>query len=141
MLTINSWLHTWWLRVPEPRIYSFLYAGAYFVSILGGVLTAMFPPQTLLGLVGQGTMQLMGILMVVGGIIGAIGGTREAWKFERIGIYSILLGLGAYLWIVSHLAIFASGSRFAQLTAIVLAVILFLVRLAMIWRYTYRPRG
>ena len=141
MLIMRDWLHTWWLKVPEPRIFSFIYAIAYFVCIIGGLATYMYPPQTLLGLVGQGTMQTMGIIMVVGGTIGAVGGTREAWKFERLGIYSILLGLGAYLWIVSHLAIFDSGSRFAQLTAIVLAVILFLVRLAMIWRYTYRPRG
>ena len=138
--TTKEWLNFWWLKIPEPRSFSVLYAFAYLGCVLGGILTFFFPPLTLLGSAGPSVMSTLGILLALGGIIAAVGGTREAWRFERIGIYTILMGLWGYYIVVTHTAINSTGFRYTQLTVIYLATLLFMVRLIMIWQYSFKPR-
>lgn len=136
----NDWLKYWWMKIPEPRSYSIIYALAYGGAIVFGLFILLFPPQTLLGSAGEVTMTTMALLYIGGGTIGAFGGTREAWKFERIGVYSILLALTSYFVVIIHTAIHSTGFRYAQMLTIYLACLLMVTRLVMIWRYTYKPR-
>lgn len=140
LISAKDWYMHWWIKIPEPRAYSFIYALAYFGCIGWGTLVFFFPPTTLLGSAGQLTMSLMGFSYILGGLVGAIGGTMEAWKLERLGIYLILMGLTAYHVIVLHTAFNSSGYRYAQMMAIYLAILLFILRLIMIWRYSFKPR-
>lgn len=140
LATAKDWYMYWWLKIPEPRAYSFIYAVAYLSSIAWGTLVFFFPPTTLLGSAGHVTMTLMGLSYMLGGLVGAIGGTFEAWKLERLGVYLILMGLVSYMVVVVHTAFNSDGYRYAQIMVISLAILLYLMRLAMVWRYTFKPR-
>lgn len=139
-MLLKNWLNYWWLRVPEPRVFSVIYTFAYMGGILGGILVYFYPPVTMLDTFGDVTMKIIGLLWMGGSIIGAIAGAREAWKLERLGVYAILLGVFGYYSIVIYLGLHQTGSRWAQLTVIYFALLLFILRLAHIWQYTYKPR-
>lgn len=139
-MLLQNWLKRWWLKVPSPRIYSSIYAVVYSTAVAGGIFTYLFPPYTLLGELGELSTNIMGILFTVGGLIAAVAGTRGSWRLERIAIYAIMLSLSVYLMTVVQQAYQSDGHRYTQILAIVFAMFLFIVRLAMIWRYTYRPQ-
>lgn len=136
----KDWYMHWWIKIPEPRAYSIIFALAYLGCIGWGTMAFFYPPQTLLGSAGQLTMSLMGLAYVMGGVVGAIGGAMEAWKLERLGIYLVSMGLLSYYVIVLHTAFNSSGYRYAQILVIYLSLLLFSMRLVMIWRYTFKPR-
>lgn len=138
-MKLHGWLNTWWLKVPSPRLLSVLWAISYAVAILGGLLTYLFPPRTLLGHLDEFTTKGMGILLIVGGLIAAAAGTRVAWRLERIGISAMMLALGMYIATVVHNAMNTQGNYYTQIMGLVLAVMLFVIRLGFIRVYTYQP--
>lgn len=140
-MKLLEWYNFWWMKLPTPRVFSLLYTMVYVGAITVGILTYFFPPPSLLGSLGSVSTKMMGILFVMGGIVGGLGGARDAWRLERIGIFSISLSLLAYLATMIHFGLNASGNYYTQLGAIYFSIILFAVRLAMIWRYTYRPES
>ena len=139
-MKLNTWLHTWWLRVPSPRVFSVLYAITYFLTVVGGIMTFFYPPYTLQEYLTTLSINLICFFYVLGGIVAAYAGTMGAWKLERIAIYCIMLAVVVYGATVLHNANWSAGNYYAQLLVIALAFMLFVVRLAMIWRLTYKPR-
>ncbi|MFA5608120.1 MAG: hypothetical protein WDA07_13200 [Leucobacter sp.] len=140
---IQDWFRYWWLKVPDPRIISIIVGTVYLFGffLLGGVGTLTNPPVTIIGEVGEVTMTTVGFLFLVGAVIGMIGGTLDHWELERVGVVTMGLGALVYAYIVISLHYTSTGSRLTQL-AMILAGLGFLgLRLAMIWRYDYKPRG
>ena len=138
---IRNWLKFWWVKVPHPRIFSVLFAGVYAVSVLTGLFTLFLPPQTLLGFAGDITVVITGLLFTGCGAIAAYAGTVQSWKLERIAIWGIMLGVFSYLVTVIHYATSNNANWYTLMGIFVFAFLLFIVRLAMIWRYSFNPRG
>lgn len=139
----SDWFRFWWLKVPDPRIVSIIvgivYATAFFT--LGGLGTLIAPPQSIVGEVGSRTMIAVGCLFLIGSVVGMIGGALDHWELERVGIAFMLVGAIVYSYIVLTLHFTMSGSRLTQLGMLTAAIGFLLLRLAMIWRYDYKPRG
>ena len=137
-----AWLQTWWLRVPMPRELSVAFTLLYAIALCTGVATLLWPPMSLSREVGgPQVMASVGALLVLGAVIAMIGGAREHWKLERIGLWLMAWALLIYATIVTVLHYTSEGSRLTQLGVISMALIAFLVRYLMIWRFTFRPRG
>ena len=137
-----AWLQTWWLRVPMPRELSVAFTLLYAIAFCTGVATLLWPPTSLSREVGgPQVMASVGALLVLGAVIAMLGGAREHWKLERIGLWLMAWALLIYATIVTVLHYTSEGPRLTQLGVISMALIAFLVRYLMIWRFTFRPRG
>ena len=86
-------------------------------------------------------MASVGGLLVLGALISMVGGACEHWKLERIGLWLQTWALVIYAAIVFALHFSSTGSRLTQLGVICMALVAFLIRYLMIWRFTFRPRG
>ena len=132
-------LREWWRRVPEPRIISTITTVLYAVILLTGIATAASPPRSLLGVFGEVTMQVLAWLFIVGAVVGMIGGALDFWQLERVGLAGMMLGLVSYAVTVGILQHIGDGSRFTQLGVILAAMFALIFRLALIWRYPWKP--
>ena len=142
MYALVSWLQTWWLRVPMPRELSVAFTLLYAIALVTGIVTLLSPPVSLSREVGgPQVMASVGALLVLGAIISMLGGAREHWKLERIGLWLMAWALLIYAVIVTVLHYTSEGSRLTQLGVISMALIAFLIRYLMIWRFTFRPSG
>lgn len=140
--TMSRWLQSWWLRVPMPRELSVAFTLLYAIAFCTGVATLLWPPMSLSREVGgPQVMASVGALLVLGAVVAMLGGAREHWKLERIGLWLMAWALLIYAAIVTVLHYTSEGSRLTQLGVISMALIAFLVRYLMIWRFTFRPRG
>lgn len=134
-------VRAWLARIPEPRTISTVLTVAYVAFVLTGLATLILPPQSIVGAIGEVSMALVGWFFLAGGLIGMWAGSIEFWQLERVGITSMGAGLLAYAYIVATLHFTTEGSRLTQLGVIVIAGCLLVLRLAMIWRYDFKPRG
>lgn len=136
------WLQTWWLRVPMPRELSVAFTLLYVIAFATGWVTLLRPPTSLSASIGgPQIMASVGGLLVLGALISMVGGAREHWKLERIGLWLQTWALVIYAAIVLTLHFSSTGSRLTQLGVICMALVAFLIRYLMIWRFTFRPRG
>ncbi|QAB18338.1 hypothetical protein Leucomu_13215 [Leucobacter muris] len=139
---VAGWVRARWLRlVPEPRYASTVYACAYALFVATGVVTLAWPPQSLEGVFGAGGMTVVGLMFLVGGALGMLAGWREWWELERWAIVAMVAGLAAYAYIVIVLHFQSTGSRLTQAGVILIASCVLALRLGMIWRYPFKPRG
>lgn len=137
-----AWMRSHWIHlVPEPRYASAVYTLVYALFVLTGLATLLVAPQTLIGLLGEAGMALVGWFFLLGGIIGMGAGWREWWELERWAIAMMGIGLASYGWIVLQLHFQSTGSRLTQLGIILIAGCVLILRVGMIWRYPYKPRG
>ena len=136
---VVTWFNEWWIRVPEPRFINLLFGACYLIAVIDGAMLITSPAD--LHVVNDGTLLLVGWFMVLGGFLSMVTGTMEIWKLERVGIASILAGLLSYGSLILHFDQLSIGVKATELGIITFACALFVVRLAMIWGYTYRPRG
>lgn len=137
-----GWLQTWWLRVPMPRELSVAFTLLYALALGAGIVTLIYPPVSLSREVGgPQVMASVGALLIVGALLSMYGGAREHWKVERIGLWLCSWALLIYAGIVLVLHFSSTGSRLTQLFVIGMALVAFLIRFLMIWRFTFRPRG
>lgn len=137
-----GWLQTWWLRVPMPRELSVAFTLLYALALGAGIVTLIYPPVSLSREVGgPQVMASVGALLIVGALLSMYGGAREHWKVERIGLWLCSWALLIYAGIVLVLHFSSTGSRLTQLLVIGMALVAFLIRFLMIWRFTFRPRG
>ena len=138
---LETWFKFWWLRIPEPRIVSMITGFGYLILVLTGLATLLLPPQTYIGATGPLLMTLVGWFLVGGGAVGLLGGMRDFWHLERVGIAAMIVGVGAYSFIIWVLHATTEGSRLTQEGMIGAALVFLFLRLALIWRYDFKPRG
>lgn len=138
-----AWLQTWWLRVPMPRELSVAFTVLYALALATGVVTLFRPPISLSAEVGgPQVMASVGLLLVIGALLSMWGGACEHWKVERIGLWFMSSALLIYAGIAIALHVGSeTGSRLTQVGVIAMALMAFLVRYLMIWRFSFRPRG
>ena len=153
MSRLRTWLRTWWLDVPEPREISLGWGALYVSTGAIGIATLTAPGSTAWNVLGLVGVLAIGLLLLVGTIFACVGGAREHWKLERVGVAGVILGLliyGGMLWALFQTPIAATwqhpdftaaaaqGPQLGILGALVLALCL---RYMMIRRFEYRPRG
>ena len=142
MQRMLNWLYTWWLRVPEPRVFSVGWGIAYTVLLLTGLAALYSPPVTVVTEVGYTAAKLsIGGLNILGTIISMVSGYFDYWKGERLGIgftAAAAVILGAML-VYIHGRI--DGSVLVTLGYVAFATVVLGVRYLMIRWYTFRPRG
>ena len=140
---LSTLMYVWWTRVPEPRAVSVICSIAYFAAAATGLVTILVPPTTLIGFAGEITMFFVGWFLLTGGVLGMVAGALDFWQLERVAITSMAWGLITYEYIIAslHFANPESGSRLTQIGVIVMAMAFLAIRMAMIWRYPFKPRG
>lgn len=137
--TVRGWLRMWWLTIPEPRDLSLVWALAYVVLAGTGVAAVFVPPAVVIELYSWPALAAVGWLLILSAALAMLGGWREFWKLERVGIAGMT---GATLLF----AIISAGLPGDELVGVVLgysafAIVALAARYLMIWRFTYRPRG
>ena len=129
-----------WVSIHEPRVVKAIYFGVYLLTLTTGVITLIDPPQSIGGVLGSWLTTVWSISLIVGGLGAALSVFPGWWWSERLGSVLALLGLGIYALIVLYLHLSDSGPRLTQLGMILIASCVFLVRMAMIRKYTFEPR-
>lgn len=142
-LWLVRWLRTWWLSVPEPRVFSIGWGIAYAVLCLTGIAALVSPQITVVEEVGYSAAKIsIGGLNILGTIIAMISGYFDYWKGERLGIgftAAAAVILGALLWYVNDKLV--QGSTLVVTGYVAFAAVVLGVRYLMIRWYTFRPRG
>ena len=139
MGTAVRWFRQWWLTIPEPRDLSLVWAVAYLVLAAAGVAAVFAPPHAIVAVFSWPALAAVGWLLIVGAVLAMVGGWREFWKLERVGI----AGMGGASLLF---ALIALGLPRDDLVGVVLGYVAFAIitltaRYLMIWRFAYRPRG
>lgn len=139
----NAWTKTWWMRVPEPRDLSLVFTIAYLLSLAGGIVAFVAPPQSISGLTGPVLMSVIGVFLIVGSIMAMFAGAREVWLIERLGVWlmgSAIAVYGIQIGILQFQEI-DGGLRYLHLIVSAIALLVFVIRYRLIRIYTFRPRG
>lgn len=138
-----GWLKTWWLRVPEPRVFSIGWGVAYAVLCLTGLAALASPPVSVVAEVGYTAAKVsIGGLNILGTLIAMVSGYFDYWKGERLGIgftAAAAVILGALLGYVNTQLV--EGSTLVVMGYVAFAAVVLGVRYLMIRWYTFRPRG
>lgn len=138
---LYGFLRFWWNKIPEPQMVSLITGAVYLVFLTNGLVTIFNPPTSIEGVFGTFTMQMVGYFLIGGALVGIIGGMRNWWEIERAGIGGMSIGVLTYLYIVIELQLASeSGSRFTQMGIILTALGFLALRMALIWRYPFKPR-
>lgn len=131
-----------WLGfIPEPRAMSLVYTAAYMMVVITGIVTLIYPPQTLINAVHDVSLFVAAWLWVLGGLFGMFTGQREWWEGERFALSAMFIGIVFYALILIDLHTQSEGSRLTQLGVLSLAALLLVLRFTFIWRYPFKPRG
>ena len=133
------WRRVWRSLTDPPHQRPVIFV-AYAVTIFTGVMTLIMPPRTIESELGPALTVTWALLMLVGGVVGLGTILTRWWWVERLGIATIILGLTVYGSVVLTLHFVTPGSRATQLGVIVLAGLLFMLRLAAIREWSYAPR-
>lgn len=138
---LGTMLYVLWVKVPTPRAISVITAIAYTSAVFTGVVTMVNPPLTYTVAAGDLALFLMSLFMLGGGLLGMVAGTFEFWQLERVAISAMMWALCAYAYVVLAIHFTEEGSRLTQFGVIAIALSFLAVRMAMIWRYPFKPRG
>ncbi len=135
------WLvaHVWRL-IPEPRAVTAVMLVAWGVVIGVGTLVLLDPPRSISGEVGSVLSLVWGIVLTVGGALGALGCAIRFWWLERAGAFLTIAGLLIYLSTIVHLHVVEEGNRLVQAFTVFGFMLLFLTRLLRIWGLHADPR-
>ena len=142
---LGTQMYLWWTRIPTPRAISVITAVAYTASVFTGVVTLLMAPQVYEVVGGALTLVFSGWFWILGGLLGMVAGTFEFWQLERVAIAGISWALISYAYVVIALQIDpevgGQSSRLTQFGVILIALAFLAIRMAMIWRYHFKPRG
>lgn len=103
-----------WQLLQEPRVITAITAGCWAVGISIGVVTLLWPPLTILGMIGHMTT-VMAIGMIMGGTLGLVGCLSGWWWIERMGIIAAGTATAIYAYTLLALHFGSDGSRLTQL--------------------------
>lgn len=88
----------------------------------------------------HGLIITVGWFLIIGGVFSAATGWADAWAFERLGLALLIMATIAYTLVLATSEL-RGESRSVDLTMTAFGLVLFVIRLGMIWRYSRRPRG
>lgn len=112
----------WWLflKIEEPRLIRILQFGLYLTMVVVGSTYLTTTPHLYESVLGAGLANVLGILVTLGGLLGAFAVLPGIWWVERLGVISLWTGLSIYM--VVSLTIQVSPLGFGLVTALFLAL-------------------
>lgn len=135
-------MHRIWNKIREPLQLKVTYFFLYAITLWTGVVTLVSPPSSIEGLLGAVLTPVWSLFIILGGLLGLITVLPGWWATERLGIYAVFVGLGIYAGVVLSLQFTtAGGSRLTQFGIILMAAGLSVVRLLLIRKGEFEPRG
>lgn len=131
-----------WQSIREPRHIKTVMLAYYITAIFTGVITFVSPPSLVANVVGAVMTYSFSTFLLVGGIMAAVSVYPGWWWAERIGCWFQIAGLGI-VFVVAIYNAANSGSASGPILGglIALATGVFVIRLLMIRRYSFEPRG
>ncbi|WP_221585540.1 hypothetical protein [Microbacterium sp. G2-8] len=129
-----------WESITEPRHITSAFFVVYLIVTYTGITTLVSPPRTVEGSLGDPLSTAWAILLIAGGVGGALAVLPGWWWAERLAIILTGAGIGIYGIVVLGRQLETSGSRLTQLGVIALAGALFAVRWLLIRGYSFEPR-
>lgn len=139
MSRIRGWLNTWWLRFPEPRELSLLWAVTYAIALYIGGAALFAPPSSAFGMIDSVVYTGIGVAMIIGAVVSMVAGYRDYWGVERLGLYLQAAALFCYFVTVLALQITQPGNRWMQMGVILYALCALGARYLLIRVYTRKP--
>ena len=118
-----------------------IFLAGYLVTFGMGVVTLASPPSTIEGLLGPILSVSWSLFWIIGGAAGAATILPGWWEVERYAVASSMFGIGIYGAVILLLHFTEPGSRLTQLGALLLGVLFFLLRLALIRGHDFEPRS
>ena len=128
-----------WLRIQEPRKQTTVYFFVYLLTAILGAAILTDPPRSLQGTIGGTLVLVWAVMLVLGGGTGLSTVLQGWWWLERAG--TILCGFamlvcGVAIW---ALPVTQISMRLVTLCLMMLALLLFVARLAKTRHYSYDP--
>jgi hypothetical protein len=115
------------------------FAVAYALAVFGGASTLLRAPSDVPPDLAA-LMSTVGWFLILGGLLAAGAGWADAWALERPGLALLIMATAAYLLVLA-VAESRGESRSTDLVMTSFGLVLFTIRLGMIWRFTRKPRG
>lgn len=116
---VEGLLRRLWSRVREPRVLSLLSWTAHIALGVTGAATLAVLPGVMDGVAGPIAASITSGLLILGGLLGAIG-ALPGWQFtERLGLMSSMMGLLLYGLVLIYIKVAIPG---ASLSLIPLAL-------------------
>lgn len=137
----RNWPLALWLKIQEPRIVSVIQFFVYLLALAAGWAALAKPPRSVEVTAGQGLTFYWSIMLICGGVLGAITVLPGWWLFERAATIACLgstVIYGVTIW-SSHVAGSGSGNRIPQLCMVLIVAAHFAKRWFSIRRYAYDP--
>lgn len=103
-----------WLALEEPRWVTACQIAIYLLTTAIGVATIISPPNTLIHVWGGPLATAWGLLMTVGGTLGALACYKGLWWLETRALGFIVLGVFLRMVLVGALHVTEPGSRIVQ---------------------------
>lgn len=135
----THWTVAVWLRIREPRIISVTQFFIYLAATGGGLSAVLSPPRSIEATAGAGLTFYWAILLLVGGVLGAVAVLPGIWWLERSAVLACLGASLIYSVNVISLQISESGNRLVQLSMLTIVALHFVTRWFRIRRYAYDP--
>lgn len=138
-MNIRQWPVAIWLRIQEPRIITVIQFFTYMCAALGGLFALSSPPPTIAQTAGQGLTFYWAVLLLSGGLLGAVTSLPGWWLFER----AATIACGGALLIYGVNLLFRSGeynpNLLSSMFLILVGVLHFATRWCRIRRYAFDP--
>ena len=130
-----------WDYIEEPKNVTLVQAlVVYTAAVAGGVLTLIYPPTTTSVILGDGLVTFVASMMVFSGVVGWVTSVSGWWWVERtLAVGLLMLAGGAYMYSAAEAQVLSPGSRWLQLSWIMIALGGLLVRYMRIRKANYDP--
>lgn len=136
---VQAFLHELWSTVQEPKEVTVLQFCIYLAALIGGALTLLYPPTSIYGVMGSPAIQIWGVLLTGGGAFGTFSILSGVWWTERAALIALFTSMAMYWLTVLNLQLETPGSRFSQLTVIMMVALYHVTRWAAIRKYPRDP--
>lgn len=130
-----------WDSIREPRHAKAVYTLAFLAAVGMGASAIASPPLSIEGVLGLTLTYTWGAFLLVGGIMGALATIPGWWAIERLGIFSLGLGVAIYSLVVIYLQFTSGGNRLPQWFALIAVILLWIPEVQRIKGYSFEPRG
>ena len=128
-----------WHALPIPQPITISYSLGYVVCLGMGISALIEPPSSFSYAWSDLVTRGWGLLLVIGGLLGAWAALFGKWLIEKPAILFVGAGLAMYASVVLMLHLQQPGNRLIQFLLIILALDFLLVRYLRIHKYSYEP--
>lgn len=94
----DTFTHSLFMRIAEPRIFRLLQFGVYICLGIAGFGVLFDPPGSFTSVLGDTLVNVFGSFVALGAILGGLAVLPGIWWLERVGL--LALGTGVLMYVV-----------------------------------------